>query len=121
MVYSYSDTPLWAGIFLLPLTAGILVSGPISGALSDRFGARGFATVGMVIFGLSFVGLIFVPVTFPYWVFAVLIGANGIGGGIFAAPNSASIMSIVPARQRGVASGMRSTYQNSGTAAAGHA
>ena len=114
--YSYSDTPLWAGIFLLPLTAGILVSGPVSGTLSDRFGARGFATAGMAVFGLSFVGLMFVPVSFPYWVFALLIGANGIGGGMFAAPNSASIMSSVPARQRGVASGMRSTYQNSGTA-----
>jgi MFS family permease len=114
--YSYSDTPLWAGIFLLPLTAGILISGPISGTLSDRFGARGFATAGMAVFGLSFVGLMFVPVSFPYWAFALLIGANGIGGGMFAAPNSASIMSSVPARQRGVASGMRSTYQNSGTA-----
>jgi MFS family permease len=114
--YSYSDTPLWAGIFLLPLTAGILLSGPVSGTLSDRFGARGFATAGMVVFGLSFVGLMFVPVNFPYWAFALLIGANGIGGGMFAAPNSASIMSSVPASQRGVASGMRSTYQNSGTA-----
>jgi MFS family permease len=114
--YSFSDTPLWAGIFLLPLTAGILISGPISGALSDRFGARGFATAGMVVFGLSFVGLMFLPVDFPYWVFALLTGANGIGGGMFAAPNSASIMSSVPARYRGAASGMRSTYQNSGTA-----
>ncbi len=114
--YTFSQTPLWAGIFLLPLTFGILVSGPISGTLSDRFGARGFATAGMVIFGLSFVGLMFVPVNFPYWVFALLIGANGVGGGMFAAPNSASIMSSVPARQRGAASGMRSTYQNSGTA-----
>ena len=114
--YTYRETPLWAGIFLLPLTAGILISGPISGTLSDRFGARGFATAGMAVFGLSFVGLMFVPVNFPYWVFALLIAANGIGGGMFAAPNSASIMSSVPARQRGVASGMRSTYQNSGTA-----
>ncbi len=114
--YNFSDTPLWAGIFLLPLTFGILVSGPLSGTLSDRFGARGFATAGMVVFGLSFVGLMFVPVNFPYWVFALLIGANGVGGGMFAAPNSASIMSSVPARQRGAASGMRSTYQNSGTA-----
>jgi MFS family permease len=114
--YSYSDTPLWAGIFLLPLTAGILVSGPVSGALSDKFGARGFATAGMVVFGASFVGLIFLPVDFPYWAFALLSLTNGIGGGMFAAPNSASIMSSVPARYRGAASGMRSTYQNSGTA-----
>ena len=114
--YSFSDTPLWAGIFLLPLTAGLLISGPISGALSDRFGARGFATAGMVVFGLSFVGLMLLPVDFPYWVFALLTGANGVGGGMFAAPNSASIMSSVPARYRGAASGMRSTYQNSGTA-----
>ena len=114
--YNYADTPLWAGIFLLPLTAGILIAGPVSGFASDRFGARGFATAGMVVFGASFIGLMLLPVDFPYWAFALLTGANGIGGGMFAAPNSASIMSSVPARYRGVASGMRSTYQNSGTA-----
>ncbi len=114
--YAYSATPLWAGIFMLPLTAGILISGPISGYLSDRFGARVFATAGMVVFGASFVGLMLIPADFPYWAFALLTAANGIGGGLFAAPNSASIMSSVPARYRGVASGMRSTYQNSGTA-----
>ena len=114
--YSYADTPLWAGIFLLPLTGGILVAGPLSGALSDRFGARGFATAGMVVFGASFIGLMLLPVSFPYWAFALLAALNGIGGGMFAAPNSASIMSSVPARYRGVASGMRSTYVNSGTA-----
>jgi MFS family permease len=114
--YNYSNTPLWAGIFLLPLTAGFLISGPISGALSDRFGARGFATAGMVVFAASFIGLLLLPVDFPYVAFALLIFANGVGGGMFASPNSSSIMSSVPARQRGVASGMRSTFQNSGTA-----
>ena len=81
-----------------------------------RFGARGFATAGMVVFGASFIGLLLMPVDFPYWLFALLTLANGIGGGMFAAPNSASIMSSVPARHRGAASGIRSTYQNSGTA-----
>ena len=114
--YNFSDTPLWAGIFLLPLTAGILISGPVSGALSDRFGARGFSSAGMAVFGASFIGLIVLPVIFPYWMFALLSFANGVGGGMFAAPNSASIMSSVPARYRGAASGMRATYQNSGTA-----
>jgi MFS family permease len=114
--YNYSNTPLWAGIFLLPLTAGFLISGPISGTLSDRFGARGFATAGMVVFAGSFIGLMLLPVDFPYVAFALLIFANGVGGGMFASPNSSSIMSSVPARQRGVASGMRSTFQNSGTA-----
>ena len=114
--YNYSDTPLWAGIFLLPLTAGFLVAGPLAGTLSDRFGARGFATAGMVIFGGSFIGLMLLPVDFGYLAFALLIAANGVGGGMFAAPNSASIMSSVPASQRGAASGMRATFQNSGTA-----
>jgi MFS family permease len=114
--YSYSDTPFWAGIFLLPLTAGILVAGPVSGFLSDRFGPRAFSTGGMVVFAGSFVGLMLLPVNFTYWGFAVLIAANGIGAGMFAAPNSSSIMSSVPADQRGVASGMRSTFQNTGTA-----
>jgi MFS family permease len=114
--YTYSHTPLWAGIFLLPLTAGFLVSGPVSGTLSDRFGSRGIATAGMAVFGGSFIGLLLLPVDFPYWAFALLIAANGIGSGMFAAPNTSSIMSSVPARHRGAASGMRSTFQNSGTA-----
>jgi MFS family permease len=114
--YNYSETPLWAGIFLLPLTAGFLVSGPVSGTLSDKFGSRGIATAGMVVFGGSFIGLMLLPVNFSYWTFALLIALNGIGSGMFAAPNSSSIMGSVPARHRGAASGMRSTFQNSGTA-----
>jgi len=114
--YSYTETPLWAGINLLPLTAAFLISGPISEYLSDRFGARGFATAGMLVFAASFIGLMLLPVDFPYWAFAGLITLNGIGVGMFSAPNSASIMSSVPARQRGAASGMRSTFQNTGTA-----
>jgi len=114
--YNFSDTPLWAGVFLLPLTAGFLVSGPVSGILSDRFGSRGIATSGMAVFGGSFIGLMLLPANFSYWVFALLIAANGIGSGMFASPNSSSIMGSVPASQRGVASGMRSTFQNSGTA-----
>jgi MFS family permease len=114
--YSYSQTPLWAGIFLLPLTAGFLVSGPLAGTLSDRFGSRGMATAGTLVFGGSFVGLLLLPVDFPYWGFALLIAANGIGSGMFAAPNTSSIMSSVPASLRGAASGMRATFQNSGTA-----
>ncbi|MBO0708232.1 MAG: MFS transporter, partial [Candidatus Dormibacteraeota bacterium] len=114
--YPYSDTPLWAGIFMLPLTFGFLIAGPISGRLSDRFGARGFATVGACVFGLSFLGLIALPVDFPYPAFAFFIFANGVGSGMFASPNTASIMSSVPAAQRGAAAGMRATFQNSGTA-----
>ncbi len=114
--YAYTDTPLWAGIFLLPLTAGFLVSGPVAGTLSDRFGSRGIATAGAAVFGASFIGLMLLPVVFPYWAFAVLIAINGIGSGMFASPNSSSIMGSVPARMRGAASGMRSTFQNSGTA-----
>ncbi|HJS95849.1 MAG TPA: MFS transporter [Solirubrobacteraceae bacterium] len=114
--YDYSETPLWAGIYLLPLTTAFLISGPVSGILSDRFGARGFATAGMLVFGASFIGLMLLPVDFPYWAFAGLITLNGVGVGMFSAPNSASIMSSVPARERGAASGMRSTFQNSGTA-----
>jgi MFS family permease len=112
--YNYADTPLWAGIFMLPLTAGYFVSGPTAGLLSDRFGARGFATAGLLLFGASFVGLLLLPIDFPYWAFALLLAANGVGTGMFGAPNATAIMSSVPAKQRGSASGMRSTFQNSG-------
>jgi MFS family permease len=114
--YSYDQTPLWAGIFLLPMTAGFLVSGPVSGILSDRFGSRGIATAGTAVFAASFIALMLLPVDFPYWAFALFIALNGIGSGMFAAPNSSSIMGSVPASDRGAASGMRATFQNSGTA-----
>jgi MFS family permease len=114
--YNFTDAPLWAGIFLLPLTAGFITAGPISGYLSDRYGARPFATTGMVLFAISFVGLMVIPVDFPYWEFALLCLINGIGSGMFAAPNTAAIMSSVPPNQRGQASGMRSTFMNSGQA-----
>jgi len=114
--YDYAQTPLWAGIFMLPLTAGFLVAGPAAGSLSDRFGARGIASTGMLLFGLSFVGLLLLPVDFPYWAFALLIALNGIGSGMFAAPNTSAIMGSVLPGERGVVSGMRATFQNSGTA-----
>ncbi|MFZ0767899.1 MAG: MFS transporter [Acidimicrobiales bacterium] len=112
--YNYSDTPLWAGIFLLPLTVGFLLAGPISGYLSDRHGARILSTTGLSVFALSFVGLLFVPTNFSYWVFAVLVFANGVGGGMFSAPNSAAVMNSVPADQRGGAAGIQAAFMNTG-------
>ncbi|MFF4691759.1 MFS transporter [Streptomyces sp. NPDC001307] len=114
--YDFADTPLWAGIFMLPLTLGFLVAGPLSGYLSDRFGARLFSTAGLIVVAGSFLGLLALPVNFGYGVFATLLLLNGLGQGMFSSPNTSSIMGSVPARYRGVASGMRSTFQNSGTA-----
>jgi MFS family permease len=112
--YDFIQTPLWAGIYMLPLTAGFLIAGPISGTLSDRYGPRPFATAGLVIAACAFTGLMLLPVDFPYWLFAIIIFCNGVGSGLFASPNTSAIMSSVPARHRGAASGMRSTFQNSG-------
>ncbi|MCU1556247.1 MAG: transporter [Microbacteriaceae bacterium] len=112
--YSYESTPLWAGIYLLPLTIGFLVSGPISGTLSDRFGARTFATGGLVLVAATFMVLLVIPVNFDYWMFAIITFLNGIGSGMFAAPNRTAIMNSVPADQRGAASGMTGTFQNAG-------
>ena len=112
--YNYADTPLWAGIYLIPLTIGFLASGPVAGHLSDRFGARLFAAAGFVVMAASFAGLLLLPTDFSYWVFALLVFLNGVGGGLFAAPNTSIIMSSVPAESRGAASGMRATFQNAG-------
>ena len=114
--YAFEDTPLWAGVFMLPLTLGFLIAGPVSGYLSDRFGARFFSTAGLVVVTGSFLGLLALPVDFGYGLFAALLLLNGLGQGMFSAPNTSSIMGSVPAEYRGVASGMRSTFQNSGTA-----
>jgi MFS family permease len=113
--YSFASTPLWAGIYLLPLTVAFLIVGPLSGYYSDRFGARTFATGGLVLVALSFFGLIMLPTDFSYWAFAGLLVLNGVGSGLFSAPNTTAIMNSVPANRRGVAAGMRATFFNAGT------
>ncbi|MFD1721532.1 MFS transporter [Amnibacterium endophyticum] len=113
--FSYEDTPLWAGIYLLPLTVGFLISGPVSGILSDRWGARGLATGGLLLTAATFVALLLIPVDFAYPVFAVITFLNGVGSGMFGAPNRATIMGSVPANQRGSASGMAGTVLNAGS------
>jgi MFS family permease len=110
--YGFSQTPLWAGIAMLPLTLGFLIAGPVSGYLSDRFGARTFATGGMVVAAASFVLLELLPVNFAYWELAVILLINGIGMGLFAAPNRAGIMNSLPPAQRGVGAGISATFQN---------
>lgn len=112
--YSYADTPLWAGIFMLPLTAGFLIAGPLSGYLSDRFGARLFATGGMILAAIAFIGLTGLPVQFAYPTLAFFLLLAGLGSGLFNSPNAAAIMNSVPANQRGAASGMRAVFANAG-------
>jgi MFS family permease len=112
--YNFKDTPLWSGIYLLPLTFGFVISGPLSGKLSDKYGARAFSSGGLLVSAAGFGGLLLLPTNFRYLAFAGLIFVAGAGMGLFSAPNAAGIMNSVPARQRGAASGMLATFQNSG-------
>src|SRR6476646_8955374 len=111
--YDFTKTPLWAGIYMLPLTIGMLISGPTSGYLSDRFGARPFATGGMVATALGFVLLTLLPIDFAYPVFAAVLLLLGIAMGLFASPNRAAVMNSLPAGDRGAGGGMNQTFQNS--------
>jgi MFS family permease len=111
--YSFEETPLWAGILMLPLTAGFLLAGPLSGFLSDTLGARWFATGGMLGAAFTFVLLLLLPIDFNYWGFAGILLLNGLCMGAFSAPNRAAIMNSLPARDRGAGGGMNSTFQNS--------
>jgi MFS family permease len=111
--YDYTETPLWAGIYMLPFTVGMLFAGPISGYLSDRYGARLFATGGMLIAAASFAMLTVLPIDFSYPVFAAILLLNGISMGMFAAPNRAAVMNSLPAADRGAGGGMNQTFQNS--------
>ena len=113
--YNYDVAPLWAGIYMIPLMVGFLLMGPLSGWLSDRYGARLFSTCGMLIQALGFFFLTVIPLNFDYMWFWPILFMLGIGQGMFSSPNTSSIMGSVPAEQRGVASGMRATFQNSGS------
>jgi MFS family permease len=111
--YDFTETPLWAGIYILPLVFGMLLAGPTSGYLSDRFGARPFATGGMLGAALSFGLLTLLPIDFPYPLFALILAFNGICMGMFASPNRAAVMNSLPPGDRGAGGGMNQTFQNS--------
>jgi MFS family permease len=111
--YDFAQTPLWAGIYMLPLTFGMLVSGPLSGYLSDRFGARPFASGGMVGAAIAFALLIALPTDFSYPVFALVLALMGVAMGMFASPNRAGVMNSLPPGDRGAGGGMNQTFQNS--------
>jgi MFS family permease len=113
--YDFEVTPLWAGIYLIPSSLGILAAGPLSGWLSDRFGARIFATAAMILTAVSFGLMLALPVNFAYHMFALAILLYGVSTGMFIAPNTASIMNSLPAQRRGVGSGMRVTLLNVGS------
>jgi MFS family permease len=113
--YSFARTPLWAGIFMLPLSAGFLVAAPLAGYLSDHYGSRPFAVGGMSFSALSFFLMALLPINFSYGWFALLLFANGLASGMFASPNRAALMNAIPPDQRGQASGMSSTTMNSAT------
>jgi MFS family permease len=108
--YSFASTPLWAGIHILPLVGGLLLAGPLSGVLSDRYGARPFATTGALLAASSFFLLARLPVDFPYAVFALVLTLNGIGVGLFLSPNRAAIMNSLPPARRGVGAGIATTF-----------
>jgi MFS family permease len=112
--YSFSEVPLWAGIFMMPMIVGFLTAGPVSGWLSDRRGPRTLATIGMALGSGTFFALAFLPIDFQYWEMGTLLFLQGIGMGMFAAPNAAAVMNSVPAENRGAASGMLATLQNAG-------
>jgi MFS family permease len=111
--YDFARTPLWAGIAMIPLTLGLLISGPVTGILSDRYGARPFATGGMIGAGISFGLLELLPINFSYWVFGLLLFLLGLTMAAFGSPNRTGVMNSLPPEHRGAGSGMNTTFQNS--------
>ncbi len=113
--FSYTQTPFWAGVYMLPMLIGTVIMGPISGMLTDRYGARAFATLGMVIVAASLYALTLLPYNFNLVEFDVILFINGIGNGLFAAPNTTAIMNSLHPRDRSSGNGMRQTFSNIGS------
>lgn len=110
--YTFEKTPLWAAIYMVPMTVGFLLTAPVSGALSDRMGTKWFTTTGIVLTAGTFAALVALPVDFSYPAFAIILLLNGIGMGLFSSPNRAEVMNSLPVDARGSGSGMMTTFQN---------
>jgi MFS family permease len=110
----YGKDPLTAGLMLIPFGLAFMAFGPISGTLSDHYGSRLLASLGLAISAAALLALAFVTATTPYWLLAVLMAFLGMGSGLFASPNTNAIMSTVGPERRGVAAGTRTLLANSG-------
>ncbi|WP_066797234.1 MFS transporter [Caldivirga sp. MU80] len=110
----YSETPLLAGIYLIPSSVANAVFAPVGGRLINRFGARVVSTIGAVLLGVSFELLTLLSLNFNYTLFAADLFLMGTGSGLFQSPNLVSIMSSVPQEDRSAASGLRASMQNIG-------
>ncbi len=108
------DDPITAGVKLIPLAAGMLVSSPLAGAYADRHGSRGLAALGMVVTGIGLALMTTLQVHTPYWQSTLWLLIVGVGSGMFNSPNTAAMMGTVPPQRRGVAAGARTLLQNSG-------
>jgi MFS family permease len=111
--FDFARTPLWAGVAMIPLTVGLFIAGPASGILSDRYGARPFATGGMIGAAVSFGLLELLPIDFPYWAFGIVLVITGLTMAAFGSPNRTGVMNSLPPAHRGAGSGMNTTFQNS--------
>jgi EmrB/QacA subfamily drug resistance transporter len=108
------DSPINAGIKLIPLALGMLVASPIAGIYADRHGSRALAALGMLVSAAGLAAMTTLQVHTPYWQSATWLAMVGVGSGMFNSPNTAAMMGVVPAHRRGIAAGARTLLQNTG-------
>lgn len=112
--YSFSITPLWAGIYMLPMTISMGVFGVVAGKLSNKTRIKWFTVFGLILSGMSLFFLSLLPYNFKYYQMMIMLVIFGMGYGLFNSPNIASVMSSVPPQDRGSASGMLNNMRNTG-------
>jgi EmrB/QacA subfamily drug resistance transporter len=108
------DSPITAGIKLMPLALGMLIASPLAGSYADRHGSRALAAVGMAITAVGLALMTTLQVDSSFVWAAILLAIVGIGSGTFMSPNGAAMMGAVPPERRGIAAGARTVLQNTG-------
>jgi len=99
------------GIYMLPMPLTLMVAAPLSGKLSDKLGARGIASAGLVLIMVGLFLVSQVTATMPVWHVLWRIMIFGAGLGMFTAPNNNAVMSSAPPQRRGVASGLLGMFR----------
>lgn len=106
--------PLMASILVAPMGIGLVITGPVGGILSDRYGSRIVTTLGLAISFIGLLGLAMMRYDTEMWVILLWIFITGVGSGLFQPPNTSAIMACVPLERRGAASAMRVFFGNTG-------
>ncbi len=111
----FDATPSTIGMILIFFPIMFAIAAPVSGTLSDKYGAPKFAIAGMLLMTSTLICLAFFAKSMILWIIVVLLGLLGASNGMFQAPNNSTTLEVIPIEKHGMAGSIVALMRNFGT------